>query len=57
MEKDLGKIIEESAVDGRLRCAQAFKLSEEHGVSLADIGKAANRVNVKISHCQLGCFR
>lgn len=57
MEKDLGKIISEAAVDGKLPCAKAFKLAEEHGVSLADIGKTANEVKVKIGHCQLGCFR
>ena len=57
MEKDLEKLIAEAAVDGRLPCAQAFKLSKEYDVSLKDIGEAANRVKVKISHCQLGCFR
>ena len=56
MEKDLGKMIKEAAVDGKLACAKAFKLAEEHGVSLKDIGKTANEVDVKISHCQLGCF-
>ena len=57
MEKELGKLIEEAAVDGKLPCAKAFKLSEEHDVSLKEIGETANRVKVKISHCQLGCFR
>ncbi len=57
MEKDLGKMIKEAAIEGKLPCALAFKLSKEHGVSLADIGEAANRENIKISHCQLGCFR
>lgn len=56
MEKDLEKLIEEAAVDGKLPCAKAFKLAEEHGISLKDIGEAANRVKVKISRCQLGCF-
>ena len=56
-KKDLGMLVKEAAVEGRLPCVKAFKLSAEHGVSLADIGKAANEVDVKISHCQLGCFR
>ncbi len=56
MEKDLDKMIKEAAIEGRLPCAKAFKLAKEHGVSLKDIGEAANRANVKISHCQLGCF-
>ncbi len=57
MAKDLEKLIKEAAVDGKLPCAKAFKLAEEHGVSLKEIGEAANRAKVKVSHCQLGCFQ
>ncbi|MFC2035086.1 hypothetical protein ACFLUJ_03065 [Chloroflexota bacterium] len=43
-------------VDGRLPCQMAFKMSRRHKVSLKKIGDIANRLNVKISNCQLGCF-
>jgi len=45
-----------SLVDGRLPCAAAFKISGRHGVSARKIGDMANRLNIKISGCQLGCF-
>ena len=45
-----------SLVDGRLPCAAAFKISGKHGVSIRKVGDMANRLNVQISSCQLGCF-
>ncbi len=43
-------------VDGRLPCAVAFKIAKELKVGPRDVGGAANRLSVKISRCQLGCF-
>jgi hypothetical protein len=43
-------------VNGRLPCAIAFKIAKELKVSPRDVGEAANRLSVKISSCQLGCF-
>ena len=48
--------LKESLVDGRLPCAVAFKISGKYGVSTRKIGDMANRLNIKISSCQLGCF-
>ena len=45
-----------SLVDGRLPCAVAFKISRKLKVSPRKVGDMANRLNVKISNCQLGCF-
>jgi hypothetical protein len=39
-----------------LSCAQAVKLSKEHGISLKEIGEACNQHGIKIIECQLGCF-
>ena len=41
----------------RLPCPQAFKLSEDHGVPLKEIGAICNRNDIKIVSCQLGCFK
>jgi len=58
-----GKVTEEvlSAVrekvqDGRLRCAQAFRVAADLHVSPGVVGQAANALNVHLSHCQLGLF-
>lgn len=49
--------VRESAVEGRLACAVAHKLADELGVSVPDIGWAADTEKIRITKCQLGCFR
>ena len=56
MEDKLEEKIKSSLVDGRLTCAVAFKIAKELKVSPRDVGDAANRLSVKLSGCQLGCF-
>lgn len=45
-------------IDGKkkLPCKKAFQLAEELDVSLKDIGDICNSEDIKIIHCQLGCF-
>ena len=40
----------------RLTCAEARQLSEEHNISLKEIGDICNALGIKIMDCQLGCF-
>ncbi|HPQ39361.1 MAG TPA: hypothetical protein PLV45_03215 [bacterium] len=54
---DLKKHVTEIAHEGKLNCAEALKLAETLGISPRDIGKAANLLNIRISACQLGCFK
>ncbi len=56
MENELEKKIKSSLVEGKLPCAIAFKIAKELKVSPNEVGEAANRLSVKISSCQLGCF-
>ena len=56
MENELEAKIKSSLVNDRLPCAIAFKIAKELKVSPRDVGDAANRLSVKISGCQLGCF-
>ncbi len=44
------------ARNGRLPCARARAIAEEEGVSYKEIGMIADRLKVKISNCELGCF-
>ena len=59
--EELTKLISDATVeiDGKqkLTCAKAFKLAEEHSVSLKEIGDCCNDNKIKIAHCQLGCFK
>ncbi|MDP1759638.1 MAG: hypothetical protein Q8K77_07570 [Thermodesulfovibrionales bacterium] len=48
--------ITRKAVKGRLSCGAARKIAEEAGVSYKIVGNAADRLKIKITNCQLGCF-
>ncbi|MDP2919062.1 MAG: hypothetical protein Q8O43_02440 [Dehalococcoidia bacterium] len=45
-----------SLVNGYLPCATAFRLSRQLAVSRQEIGDGTNKLRVKITKCQLGCF-
>lgn len=49
--------VQQSLVDGRLPCAVAHRLAQELGVSVSDVGWAADESKVRITRCQLGCFK
>jgi hypothetical protein len=53
----LEKVILEKAKDGKLPCALCFKIGEDFGISNKEMGKILNEMKVKISQCQLGCFK
>lgn len=41
----------------KLPCKLAFQLAEEFGAELKEIGEIANELDIKITNCQLGCFK
>jgi tRNA-Thr(GGU) m(6)t(6)A37 methyltransferase TsaA len=45
------------AIEGRLPCAAAHHLAEELGVTMPDVGWAADEEKLRITKCQLGCFK
>jgi hypothetical protein len=51
------QIIGEYLKDGKLSCHDAFKINELTGISLREIGKISDEINIKICACQLGCFK
>ncbi len=57
---DIGKRLTEeinvSLVDGTLPCAVAFKIAKRLKVTPRQVGDTANRLNIRIVSCQLGCF-
>lgn len=42
--------------DGRLSCAAAFVIAEELGIPRSEVGRAADALGIRLSHCQLGAF-
>ena len=57
IDETVAQRIKTSLVNGRLPCVLAFKVGGELEINPKDVGDAANRLNIKISSCQLGCFR
>lgn len=55
-EEALVRQVVASLVDGKLSCAMAYKIADEMGVHVSEVGRAADKAIVKISYCQLGCF-
>ncbi len=56
-QQALREAVQAAATDGRVHCKQLFELSEKTGASLAQLGLLCNELNLRISNCQLGCFR
>jgi len=57
MDRDkLEKVILKKAKAGKLPCAMCFKIAEDFGISKREMGKVLNKMKIKISQCQLGCF-
>jgi putative aminopeptidase FrvX len=56
MTKKLEEEVKASLVDDKLPCAVAFKIAEKLNVPKKQVGDTANKLDIKIAHCQLGCF-
>lgn len=52
----LEEAIRKAAPDDRINCAAALALARKFSVSPGLVGDIANRLAIKISKCQLGCF-
>ncbi|UNC91500.1 hypothetical protein [Candidatus Contubernalis alkaliaceticus] len=55
-EGKIKEIVQAEAQDNRITCGKMHELSKKHGVSLAELGKAADELKIKIAQCELGCF-
>lgn len=55
-EAQVKSAVQDRATGDKLRCAAAFRIAEELGVSPAMVGKAADDLDVRLERCQLGLF-
>ena len=56
----LASVMAASYVEGerrKLNCADAFKLAQRLKVELNEISRVCNQSKIRISNCQLGCFK
>ena len=56
MRKTLEEVIQASLINGKLPCTTALKIAKELNVNPKKVGDTANKLNIKIAGCQLGCF-
>ena len=56
VSQELDAAVGESLVEGKLSCLDSWKVAEEFGVSRIEISAACEKLKIKISSCQLGCF-
>jgi hypothetical protein len=52
----LRQAIESSLVNGRLTCADAWRIADASGIPRMGVASACEAMKVKISSCQLGAF-
>lgn len=55
-EEKIKEIVQAETRENRITCGKMHELSEQYGVSLAELGKAADELKIKIARCELGCF-
>ena len=48
--------VTKSLLRGKLTCIAAEKIAHNHNVSMAEVGKTADLLNIKITGCQMGIF-
>lgn len=56
MSEELEKKVQDLSENGKLPCARAFQIAKDQGVGVGEIGKIANKLDIKVVSCQLGCF-
>ena len=52
----LEQAIQARLVEGRLPCRAAWEIAQEHDLPKLEVANAVERLKLRISACQLGCF-
>lgn len=53
---ELEKRLRKAANEHRIHCSSALAIAKSLGISPGEVGNTANKLEIKISKCQLGCF-
>jgi len=56
MKDRIAEEIKKKALNNRISCPVARKIAQELSVSLKEVGRTADELNIKITDCELGCF-
>jgi hypothetical protein len=57
MNEDIYDILKKRSHDSKIECEIAWKIAQEKGQSINQIGSTIKNSNLKVSKCQIGCFQ
>lgn len=55
-QAEVEKRLRQAAKENRVSCSIALAIAKHLGIPPGEIGRVADRLKIKISKCQLGCF-
>lgn len=53
----LEETVKNSLQEGNLPCGSAFRIARETGVPKIAVGAMTDRLGVRVTNCQIGCFK
>lgn len=56
VDESIAEAIRAHLKDGKLPCAQAFKIAAEHQVEPLQVGQTADALRIHLTRCQLGLY-
>ena len=56
LQAELEKRLYKASKENRILCSSALAIAKSLNISPGEVGRAANKLNIRISKCQLGCF-
>ena len=57
MNEDIFNLLKKRSNNSKIDCEVAWKISQEKGQAINRIGSAIKESDLKVSNCQLGCFK
>jgi hypothetical protein len=48
--------LHKASKENRINCSSALAIAQSLNITSSEVGKVANKLKIKISKCQLGCF-
>jgi len=55
-QEELEDHLHKASHESRVPCASALAIAKSLGIPAAEVGKTANKLNLRIKKCLLGCF-
>ena len=57
MNEDIYDILKKRSNNSKIECEVAWKIAQEKGQAINQVGSTIKNSNLKVSKCQIGCFQ